>query len=265
METTRFRLGLPTDPGTGTVLKESRYTVDLINEGIVHAANAWWILPIVFGFCLIDGFLPLLPSETLLVALGAVAATTGEPNVFLLVLVGATGAMAGDQISYRIGRRIGTDRFGWMRRKRTTKLFAFARKELSIRGAMLIFTARYIPIGRVVVNLSAGATGYSIRRFTLLDVLGCLTWASYSVAIGVLAGGWFHDNKLLGIVLSVGLAICLGYLIDKVVHSVLGRFGRKTEGLAGQLPIHEATLQQAPRQQSPLRVPGDPGPDESHG
>lgn len=251
-----FRLVFSKDPGAGAVQFESRYAVDLINEGIVHAANAWWILPIVYIFCLIDGFLPILPSETLLVALGAVAASTGEPNVFLLILVGAAGAINGDQISYRIGRRIGTDRFGWMRRKRTTKLFAFARKELSIRGAMLIFTARYIPIGRVVVNLSAGATGYSIKRFTLLDILGCLTWASYSVAIGVLAGGWFHDNKLLGIVLSVALAICLGYLIDKVVHSVLTRFGRDKEPL--ESPVEPG------HRQTPQRVPGDSGPGESH-
>ncbi|MFJ6417820.1 DedA family protein [Paeniglutamicibacter sp. NPDC091659] len=237
--------------------------MDLINEAIVHAANAWWILPIVYVFCLIDGFLPVLPSETLLVALGAVAASAGEPNVFLLILVGAAGAISGDQIAYRIGRRIGTDRFAWMRRKRTTKLFAFARKELSVRGAMLIFTARYIPIGRVVVNLSAGATGYSLKRFTLLDVMGCLTWASYSVAIGVVAGGWFHDNKILGIVLSVALAIALGYLIDKVIHAVLKRLGRL--GTEHDFPAEALAVDGTPvLGQIPLRVPGDSEPGETH-
>ncbi|PQZ91705.1 alkaline phosphatase [Arthrobacter sp. MYb227] len=230
--------------------------MDLINEAIVHAANAWWILPIIYVFCLIDGFMPILPSETLLVALGAVAASTGEPNVFLLVLVGAAGAISGDQIAYRIGRRVGTERFGWMRRKRTKALFAFAHKELSERGAMLIFTARYIPVGRVVVNLSAGATGYSIRRFTLLDVLGCITWAGYSVAIGVVAGGWFHDNKLLGIGLSVALAICLGYLIDKIVHTLLKRFGRKRHE-----PLSHAThLLRENSLPEPVKVPDDERP-----
>lgn len=230
--------------------------MDLINEGIVHAANAWWILPIVYIFCLIDGFLPVLPSETLLVALGAVAAGTGEPNVYLLILLGAAGAISGDQIAYRIGRRIGTERFGWMRRKRTTKLFAFARKELAARGAMLIFTARYIPVGRVVVNLSAGATGYSLKRFTLLDVMGCLTWAGYSVAIGVVAGGWFHDNKLLGILLSVALAIGMGYLIDKVVHAILKRFGRL--GDEHDFPADAPAAEEAPLHlQTPLCVPDD--------
>ena len=234
--------------------------MDLINEAIVHAANAWWILPIVYVFCLIDGFLPILPSETLLVALGAVAASSGEPNVFLLILVGAAGAISGDQIAYRIGRRVGTERFGWMRRRRTKSLFAFAHKELSERGAMLIFTARYIPVGRVVVNLSAGATGFSIRRFTILDVLGCITWAGYSVAIGVVAGGWFHDNKLLGIGLSVALAIGLGYLIDKVVHALLKRFGRKSE----EPMSHGTHLLREESRQVPVKVPDAEDPGSLH-
>ncbi len=227
--------------------------MDLINEAIVHAANAWWILPVVCLFCFIDGFLPILPSETLLVALGVVGASSGIPNVYLLILAGAIGAITGDQMAYLLGRRIGTERFGWMRRPRTQKLFAFARRELNVRGAMLIFTARYVPIGRVVVNLSSGATGFSYRRFTLLDVAGCLTWASYSVAIGVVAGAWFHDNQLLGIVLSVALAIVMGYLIDKLSHALLARLGRR--GAAHESPDagrHSRGVE-APR---PVRVPG---------
>lgn len=233
--------------------------MDLINEAIVHAANAWWILPVVCLFCFIDGFLPILPSETLLVALGVVAASSGTPNVYLLILAGAVGAITGDQIAYALGRRIGTERFGWMRRKRTQKLFAFARHELNERGAMLIFTARYVPIGRVVVNLSSGATGFSHRRFTVLDAAGCLAWASYSVAIGVLAGAWFHDNQLLGIALSVGLAIIMGYLIDKLSHAVLVRLGRRRNSYPDPVTTGTQTSVRDPR---PVRVPGDDPEDQ---
>ena len=206
-----------------------RTYVDVINEAILHAANAWWILPIVYLFCLIDGFFPVLPSETLLVALASVAVTTGSPNMVLLALAGAAGAITGDQIAYRMGRRIGTERFRWMRLRRSRKAFAFAHHELMKRGAMLIFTARYIPIGRVAVNFTAGATRYPPGRFTVLDILSCLAWGAYSVGVGAFAGQWFHDNKLLGIGLSIVAAIILGYLLDRIVYAVLRRLGKQTE------------------------------------
>ncbi|GER23703.1 membrane protein [Zafaria cholistanensis] len=203
--------------------------MDVINEAILHAANAWWILPIVYLFCLIDGFFPVLPSETLLVALGSVAVNAATPNMALLAVAGAAGAITGDQIAYRMGRRIGTERFRWMRLRRSRKAFAFAHHELMKRGAMLIFTARYIPIGRVAVNFTAGATGYPLGRFTVLDILSCLVWAAYSVGVGALAGQWFHENQVLGIVLSIVVAIVLGYLLDRIVYAILRRMGKPTE------------------------------------
>lgn len=200
--------------------------MEIINEALLHASTAWWILPVLFLFCTIDGLLPLLPSETLIVALASVAVSSGIPNIFLLGLVGAAGAVLGDQIAYRVGRRIGMERFRWMRGARARKSFAFARRELERRGALLIFTARYIPVGRVAVNFTAGATNFSLRRFTLLDVMGCLTWGAYSATIGAVGGHWMSDNPLLGIGLSIGIALILGFIVDRVVNAVLRRLGR---------------------------------------
>lgn len=209
--------------------------MDVINEAIVHASGAWWILPIVYVFCLIDGFLPILPSETLIVGLASVAVGSGTPNIALLALVGAAGAITGDQIAYRMGRRMGTTRFRWMRTRRARKVFAFAQHELMKRGALLIFTARYIPIGRVAVNFTAGATRFSITRFTVLDVLGCLTWGAYSATIGAVAGNWMEHNKLLGIGISIVIAVVLGYVLDRVIYAVLKRLGKPIEATEYEL------------------------------
>ncbi|WP_417216048.1 DedA family protein [Arthrobacter sp.] len=200
--------------------------MEFINEVILHASTAWWVLPLLFLFCTIDGLVPLLPSETLIVALASVAVASGIPNIFLLGLVGAAGAVLGDQIAYRFGRRIGMDRYRWMRGRRARKSFAFARRELERRGALLIFTARYIPVGRVAVNFTAGATHFSPRRFTVLDIMGCLTWGAYSATIGAVGGHWMSDNPLLGIGLSIGIAIVLGFIVDRVVNVMLSRLGR---------------------------------------
>lgn len=213
--------------------------MEIINEAILHASTAWWILPLLFLFCIIDGFLPVLPSETLIVALASVAVASGTPNIFLLGLVGAAGAIVGDQVAYRLGRRVGLDRFRWMHGRRTRKLFALARRELDRRGALLIFTARYIPVGRVAVNFTAGATNFSLRRFTVLDIMGCLTWGAYSAAIGAVGGHWMEDNQLLGIGLSIVIAIVFGLIVDRVVNVVLRRLGH-------QEPVPEPELVGAP-------------------
>lgn len=47
--------------------------MDHLSGFLVHAAAAWWIFPALFVFCLVDGFLPVLPNATLLVALAALS------------------------------------------------------------------------------------------------------------------------------------------------------------------------------------------------
>jgi membrane-associated protein len=93
---------------------------------------------------------------------------------------------------------------------------------------VLIFTARYIPWGRVAVNYVAGSTGFSHRRFFVFDAFACVTWVGYSLGIGVLASSfpWLHHNPLLSAGIAVVFAIVLGVLIDHLLrwwHKRLGR------------------------------------------
>ncbi|MGO2552765.1 DedA family protein [Glutamicibacter arilaitensis] len=203
--------------------------MELVNEAITQAASAWWILPLLFLFCMIDAIFPVVPSESFLVSLAAVGVHTGVPNLVLIGLLGAGGALLGDQITFAIGRKIGSRGFKWMRGKRAQRVLKYAEKKLATSGALLIFTARYIPIGRVAVNLTAGATGFSHKRFTIFDTIGVLTWAAYSISIGAMAGNWMHDNKLLGIIVSIVIAVVLGFIIDRIVSWVLGRMHRHAD------------------------------------
>ncbi|XTR51820.1 hypothetical protein ACOM2C_17755 [Pseudarthrobacter sp. So.54] len=77
--------------------------MEFINEAILHAAGQWWIYPILTIFCFIDGFIPILPSETLIVALGALSVTSGEPNMWFVMAAAALGAIAGDNMAYLLG------------------------------------------------------------------------------------------------------------------------------------------------------------------
>ncbi|WP_144662922.1 DedA family protein [Paenarthrobacter nicotinovorans] len=208
--------------------------MDFIGEAVLQAAGQWWIYPLLFVFFFIDGFAMVVPSETLIVALAAFSRQSGEPNLWILGVTALLGAMAGDNMAYLLGRKIGLDRWCWMRRPKVRKVFGWARYELEKRGAVLIFTARYIPWGRVAVNYVAGTTAFPRRRFFLLDALACLTWVLYSLGIGLLASSftWLHGNPLLSAGIAVVFAIIMGILIDHLLrwwHKRLGSPYTKTD------------------------------------
>ncbi|MFJ4228007.1 DedA family protein [Paenarthrobacter nicotinovorans] len=193
-----------------------------INDFILAAAGQPWVLFLVLACCLIDGFFPPIPSESVVVGLSAVSGSSGVPNIWLLGLMAAFGAFAGDNIAYIIGSRIGTQRWRWMRRQRMQGAFRWAGKELRRRAASLIMVARFIPIGRVAVNLTAGATHFNHRRFVALTALSAILWASYSVVLGYFFGVWFEHNHLLGAVIAIVVAVILGVIIDRIISKVRG-------------------------------------------
>lgn len=186
-----------------------------LNSLAVDHAASGWVFFAVFAFSAGDALIPMVPSESVVVALAAIGASTGEPNLWLLGLSAGLGAWVGDNVTFRIGASIGTNRFGWMRGRAMQKAFNAARHELDKRSALLILTARYIPVGRVAVNLTAGASGFPYRRFLPLSLLAAASWASYAVIVGILAGRWVEENPLLGAGIAVVVAIVLGLLIDR--------------------------------------------------
>ena len=115
------------------------------------------------------------------------------------------------------------------------RAFRWAGTELRKRPASLILVARFVPIGRVAVNLTAGATHFPRSRFVGLTVLSAVLWAAYSVAIGLFFGQWFEENHLLGVIVAVICAIGLGILVDLVISRLRGHAsrGRRTAGPAG--------------------------------
>ncbi|RGE18770.1 DedA family protein [Leucobacter sp. wl10] len=227
--------------------------MDVINELILQAAASPWLILVVFGTAVVDGFFPPVPSETVLVAAAAVTGSAGDaPAVALLCLVGAVGAMIGDNIAYGIGRAVGTARFRWMRGPRVSTAFARAQRALERRGAPLILGARYVPVGRVAVNMSAGALRYPWRRFLPLSAVGGAAWALYSAGIGTLAGRWLEGRPLLGAALGIALAIAIGLVVDRVA-AVRRRRAEAAADAAGAKPGSPAKA----REEAPgVRIPG---------
>ncbi len=188
--------------------------LDFLEDIILDAAEAWWMPLAVFLLSLIDGFFPVVPSESVLVALAAISDQRENINLVQLFFLGWFGAFIGDQVAYWLGRTIGVTRFRWMRTRSVVRAIGGVRETLKYSGALVIITARHIPGGRVAVNFIAGATRMKLIKFMSLDFISAAIWAAYSLAIGYFTAGWL-DNTVLQIGLALIVATILGWLIDR--------------------------------------------------
>lgn len=204
--------------------------MDQLTDLLLATVSSPFVYVAVFAIVVIDGFFPPVPSESIVVVAAAVGVSTGAPNPIAIVILAAIGAAVGDNIAYWLGRTVGTTRFRWMRHPRSVAALDWAGRGLSRSAASMLLVARYIPVGRIAVNMTAGATGFSHRRFWPLTVLAGTCWAVYSVLIGVLAGHWVKEQPLLGAAIGVVIALALGLVIDRVSTAV----ARRREAAAGQ-------------------------------
>lgn len=194
--------------------------MDAIVDAAVAAAASPWVYAVVFALTVLDAFFVIVPSETVVVALGALALSSGAPNPAMLIVTAWCAAVIGDSLTYAMGRRIGLKRFGWMRAPRSVRVFGWAARSLDERAAAVLLTARFVPFGRIAVNLTAGASGFGYRRFLVLTTVAGLLWAAYNVIVGALFGSWFDGNPVLAVALSVIVAIGLGVLLDRFTSKV---------------------------------------------
>ena len=207
--------------------------VDLITA----VAGSGVVYLVVFVLCACDGLFPPIPSEAAVVMLAALAISTGSPSLPVLGLAAAAGATTGDNLAYAVGAKLGVTRFAWMRRPRAVRLLEGARRQLRRRPAAVLMVGRYVPIGRVVINLTAGAIGLPRRSFVPLSVLAASCWAAYMVGVGALAGACLRDHPLLGMLAGIAFSAVLGVAVDRITRRV-GRSGsdRRATPVRGTAP-----------------------------
>jgi membrane-associated protein len=94
----------------------------------------------------LDAILPVLPSETVIIALGVATASSTDPRIALLVACSAVGVFLGDNLCYLLGRRFGPRaerRF--FRGGKGMQRRAWAERSLERYGMPLIVICRFIP------------------------------------------------------------------------------------------------------------------------
>jgi membrane-associated protein len=200
--------------------------VDSLAAATLELLGSPWLLPAVFALTVLDAFLVVVPSETVLVALGALALSGHGPDLPLLIAVAAVAAAVGDNLTYLVGRVVRPERIALLRRPLPARALARARRELDRRAAVVLLTARFVPFGRIAVNLTAGATRFPRSRFVPLSVVTGAAWAVYNALVGAAVGALLGD-PVLAVVVSVGIAIALGLLVDAATTRLAARAARR--------------------------------------
>ncbi|MDR2113729.1 MAG: VTT domain-containing protein [Bifidobacteriaceae bacterium] len=197
---------------------------DSVNQLIIGLAGSPWALVAVFAVAVIDGFFPPVPAETLVVATAAAFAGSGQWwQALVLWALAAGGALTGDCIAYTLGQWFNASQWRMFRQGKGHHALQSVRRTFGRGAAPLIMVARFIPVGRVAVNLTAGTVRYPFRRFVVIDGVAAACWAAYSVAVGHIAGKAAGDNPLLGVVIGIVFAISLGTLVQWLVNRHYGK------------------------------------------
>jgi membrane protein DedA with SNARE-associated domain len=196
-------------------------------NGLLDAmSSSAWTYLLVFAVCAGDAVLPLLPSETMVVA-GGVLASSGDLNVVLIMVAGAAGAFLGDNACYGLGRWLGPRAARvLLRGDRGKRAYDWAERTLERRGTVLIAAARFVPGGRTATTFTAGTTGYPWPRFAVAAGAGAALWGVYNGLIGMVGGRAFEQQPWKGLLLALGIATASALLIELIRWAVTRRRGR---------------------------------------
>ena len=163
----------------------------------------------------LDAVLPVVPSETVLVALGVATAGSADPRIGILVALAALGAFLGDNLSYLLGRRFApavNRRF--FSSAKSAHRRAWAQGALERYGARLILVCRFVPGGRTAVTLTCGLVGYRRGPFAAATAVSGTVWACYAFLVGRLGGKAFENRPWAGFLVALSAAFALSAIVE---------------------------------------------------
>ncbi len=173
-----------------------------------------WTYGVIFAIAALDAVLPLLPSETMLIAAGVVAAV-GELSLALVIATGAAGAFVGDSGAYVLGRTVDSKvRRVILAGRRGAGRLVRVERAFATRPGLLIVGARFIPGGRTAVMLTAGATSMPYARFAKFAITAGAIWSAYGALLGYAGGRGFEDEPLKALLLGLGVAAFSSAIIE---------------------------------------------------
>jgi membrane-associated protein len=156
-------------------------------DGLVAEYGAWvYVILFVIIFCETGLVVtPFLPGDSLLFAVGAIAAVPDSSlSLWLAMFIMLVAAILGDTVNYWVGNKAGhklVEKFPRLiKRKHIERTHEFYERY----GGKTIIIARFVPIVRTFAPFVAGVGAMTYRRFMSYNVAGALLWVLLITPVG---------------------------------------------------------------------------------
>lgn len=238
-----------------------------MNTFFIEALHQYGYVALWFTVFVAAAGIPI--SGTLLLFAAGAFAAFGDLNIFILFPVALIAAVAGDNLGYFIGRRVGTPLLTWFERQRrfrfiTPQSLERGRAYFMRNAAWTIFITRFlIVVLGGPINLLAGVEAYPYPRFLLWEVSGQILSVIISLGLGfAFAESWeevasiFGAFSILFLVFLVAI-ILTGLLLRKIRQDRLALHAQSSVHAAA----HSATeLPPLPQLAPPIKKNSGPLP-----
>jgi membrane-associated protein len=141
--------------------------------------------------------MPFLPGDSLLFAVGLLAAATGQINIYFIIPLLILAALLGDNVNYFVGRKFSAfikskEKILFLKKSHIEQTEAFYEKN----GPKAVILARFVPIVRTIAPFVAGAGQMPYSRYISYCLLGAFFWVPSITLIGYFLGNndWVKAN-----------------------------------------------------------------------
>jgi membrane protein DedA with SNARE-associated domain len=170
----------------------------------------------IFVMMLLESSFFPFPSEVAMIPAGYLA-SKGEMNIYLVVMAGILGSLAGAVFNYWLALKFGRvfvlkfGKYFFFKEETLIKMETYFAKH----GEISTFVGRLVPVVRQYISLPAGLSKMDLAKFSFYTSLGAGIW----VIILALLGYFIGDNELLvkeylhSIIIGLFLVLGLGVYV----------------------------------------------------
>ena len=158
-----------------------------------------------------------IPSEVVMTYSGFLS-SKGLFNIYIVIIVGTLGNIAGSSLSYALGFYKGYDFL-----EKYGKYILLSHKDLKRAhfwilkyGDITILISRILPVVRTFISLPAGILKMDFKKFVIFTTIGSLIWSSILAFLGLYFGNnWITISKYIN---NFSLPIVIIILLSIVIY-----------------------------------------------